>query len=34
MHLIEMELYGFKSFAKRTRIRFSEDITALSLIHI
>lgn len=29
MHLIEMELYGFKSFAKRTRIRFSEDITAI-----
>lgn len=29
MHLIEMELYGFKSFAKRTHIRFSEDITAL-----
>lgn len=29
MHLIEMELYGFKSFAKRTRIQFSEDITAI-----
>ncbi|MDY3119212.1 MAG: chromosome segregation protein SMC [Peptoniphilus sp.] len=29
MHLIEMELYGFKSFAKRTRIRFSKDITAI-----
>ena len=29
MHLIEMELYGFKSFAKRTHIRFSEDITAI-----
>ncbi|MDD7363872.1 MAG: chromosome segregation protein SMC [Peptoniphilus sp.] len=29
MHLIEMELYGFKSFAKRTRIRFSEEITAI-----
>ena len=26
---MEMELYGFKSFAKRTRIRFSDEITAV-----